>query len=263
MKRSILFAFCLAAASAAFAQVAPPVGKKVTSGFGPRSKEEQKAVQAVIQTQAPDEKIKACEELVTGFPKTDFKSFALELEAEAYQQKGDNTKAMVFAEQALEADPKNYDADNVLANILAATTRETDLDKDQKVAKADKYAHASLDLLATGERPPLYEKVSPEQWAKIKASGESLAYQALGNLALLKKNTDEAVAFFEKGIAANPDPVLMIRVGRALLAAKKPDDAITWFDKAINSPDVTAQIKGIATSDKARAMQAKGPSAAK
>ncbi len=260
MRRLALLAFCLLTAAAAFAQVAT---KKVTNGFGPKSKEEQKAVQAVIQAQAPDEKIKACEDLITGFPATSFKSFALELEAEAYQQKGDNTKALVFGEQALEADPKNFDADNVLANVLAATTRDTDLDKDQKIVKADKYAHDSLDVLETGGKPPLYGNVSDEQWGKIKSLAQASAYQALGNLSLLKKNTDEAVAFFEKGLAANPDPVLMIRVGRALLTAKKPDEAITWFDKAINSADATQQIKGIAENDKARAMQARGPSAAK
>src|ERR1700685_2177786 len=104
MKRLTLLAFCLLAAIAASAQTppAPTAAKKVTNGFGPKSKEEQKAGQAGLSGTNPDEKIKAADALITGFPKTDYRGFALELEADAYQQKGDNTKAVVYGEQALE-----------------------------------------------------------------------------------------------------------------------------------------------------------------
>jgi tetratricopeptide (TPR) repeat protein len=242
----------------AFAQ-APPANtpaapKKVKTGPGPKTTAEQQAIQALLQAQMPDDVVKAAEELVTKFPTTDFKAFALEREGEAYQQKGDNAKAIVFGEQALEADPMNFDADNLLANVLAATTRETDLDKEEKLAKADKYAHDSLTTL-DGPKSWMYGEA---QWTKVKAAATSQAYQALGNAALVRKKTDEAVADFEKGITANPDPVLMIRTGRALLTAKKPDEAIVWFDKAINAPDVPAQIKNIAENDKKRAEQSKG-----
>jgi hypothetical protein len=47
------------------------------------------------------------------------------------------------------------------------------------------------------------------------------------------------------------------------LAEKKNDEAITWYDKVINSADAPAQYKSIAQSDKTRAVQAKGGSAAK
>src|SRR5579872_2680101 len=141
MRRSVIFTICLLATTAAFAQT-PPAGvanKKTKEGPGPKTSGEQQAVQALIQAQAPDDVIKAVDNLITKFPSTDFKAFALEREGEAYQQKGDNAKAIVFGEQALEADPKNFDADNLLANVNAATTRDTDLDKDEKLAKADKY----------------------------------------------------------------------------------------------------------------------------
>jgi tetratricopeptide (TPR) repeat protein len=257
MRRLAILTVCALAATAAFAQApaGPSAPKKVVkTGPGPKTQAEQQAVQALLQAQMPDDVIKACDELVTKFPSSDFKAFALEREGEAYQQKNDNAKAIVYGEQALEADPMNFDADNLLANVLAATTRETDLDKDDKLAKADKYAHDCLTTLE-GPKPWMYAEA---QWPKVKAAATSQAYQALGNAALVRKKTDEAVADFEKGIEANPDPILMIRTGRALLTAKKPDEAITWFDKAINAPDVPAQIKNIAQNDKTRAQQSKG-----
>jgi tetratricopeptide (TPR) repeat protein len=212
----------------------------------------------MIQAQTPDDKIKAVEELTTKFANTDYKSFALEQEAEAYQQKGDNTKAIVFGEQALQADPKNFDADNLLANVTAATTKDTDLDKEEKLTRADKYAHDALDLLNADAKPALQSNLTDEQWKTRKNAAISLSYQALGTTALVRKKNDEAVANFQKGVDAYPDPVLMIRAGRALLAAKRPDDAITWFEKVMNSADAPAQIKSIAQADRVRALQAKG-----
>jgi len=253
MRRSALLTISLLAATALFAQNA----QKKAAGPGPKSQPELQAVQAMLQAQTPDDKIKAVDELVTKFANTDFKSFALQQEAEAYQQKGDSVKAIVYGEQALAADPKSYEPDNLLANVIASSTRDTDLDKEEKLARAEKYANEALEKLKTAEKSPLFN-LTEEQWTKVKAGGTAQAYQALGTIALVRKKNDEAIADFQKGVDASPDPVLMIRTGRALLAAKKPDDAITWFDKAMSAPEANAQIKSIAQSDKSRAMQAKG-----
>ena len=254
MRRSVILTLCLLAAATAFAQQK----KGQNNAFGPKPPAEQPAVAAVLQAQTADDKIKAVDALVEKFPTTVYKAFALEQEAEAYQQKGDNAKAIVYGEQALMADPMNFDAANLLANVIAATTRDTDLDKAEKIARAEKYAHDALDQLKTAPKPPIFGNMSDDQWAKTKKQAEALAWQALGNTALLQKKTDEAIADFQKGVEANPDPILMIRTGRALLAAKKPDDAIEWFDKALNSPDAPDQIKNIAKADKQRAQQTKG-----
>ncbi len=237
----------LCAAGLAFAQ-APPSGKPLPK---PKSRGEQQAVKAMLEAQDPDASIKAADDLVTKYADTQFKSMALYIEADSYEQKGDHVKAMVYAEQALGADPEYLDAMVLLANVLAATTRDTDLDKDDKLARADKLANGAIELLKTAAKPD--PKMPDDKWDHYKKSEEAEAWQALGNAALVRKNTTAAVADYEKGIDANADPLLMIRAGRALLAARKPEDAVTWFDKAINAPGVSDQIKNIATQDKARA----------
>jgi tetratricopeptide (TPR) repeat protein len=265
MKLRTLLTTCLlgalAASGAALAQ-APPAKPAVSTknAFGPKSPAEAQAINAVIQaqTQPPDEMIKAVDALLGKFADTVYKSFALELESEAYQHKGDNAKAIVYGEQALQADPKNFDADNVLANVTAATTRDTDLDKEEKLTKADKYAHDAIDTLEKDGKPPLMANQNDEQWTKTKNGAESLAYQALGTVALTRKKTDEAIEDFKKGIELNPDPVLMLRAGRALMAAKKFDEAIAYDQKVLDLPGAPDQIKNIAKADKERATQTKG-----
>jgi tetratricopeptide (TPR) repeat protein len=262
MIRTSLALAALLSAGAAFAQAPPAVQPSVKvdkkGGLGPKSDAEAQAVKAVMQSQAgtSDEQIAAVEALLNKFADTVYKSFALEIEAEAYQRKNDNAKAIVYAEQALAADPKNYDADNLLANVLAATTRDTDLDKEEKLTKADKYAHDAMAALEEG-KPPLFAKASDAAWARTKAGGDGQAWQALGMVALARKKNDEAIADFQKGIDAFPDPLLMIRLGRALYAMKKYDDAISWDQKVMDSADAPANINSYAQADKARATMAK------
>jgi tetratricopeptide (TPR) repeat protein len=221
----------------------------------PKSRAEAQAVNAMVQAKDPDSAIKAADDLVTKFHDTEYKSMAFYIQADSYQQKGDNAKAIVFGEQALMADPMYIDPMVLLANVLSTTTRDTDLDKDEKLTRADKYANDALMLLATAQKPD--PKMADDKWTSYKNGEIAQAYQALGNDALTRKKTDDAVANYQKGIEAVPDPLLMIRAGRALLTARKPEEAAAWFDKAINAPGVSDQIKNIATQDKARAMAMK------
>jgi tetratricopeptide (TPR) repeat protein len=108
-----------------------------------------------------------------------------------------------------------------------------------------------------GGKPALFAKATDEAWAKTKAGATKQAWQALGLIALDRKKTDDAIADFQKGLEALPDPLLMIRLGRAYYTEKKYDDAVTWDQKVMDSADAPAQYKSIAQADKARATMAK------
>jgi tetratricopeptide (TPR) repeat protein len=248
VKYLALFAICLVTASTLSAQAKKPVR---------RSKGEVTAINTLLMAQTPDDRIKAAEDLITKFADTDFKPFALFQEANAYELKNNHDKAIVYAEQAIAADAKNYDAMILIANVTAAQTKDTDLDMAEKLSHAEKMANDGMEILKTAQKPTIVT-MTDAQWAEAKSGTESLGWQALGTIATVRKKPDEAVADYEKGLALSPDPVLMLRVGRALILAKKYDDAISWFDKANASPDSSAQIKSIATSDKARATALKG-----
>jgi tetratricopeptide (TPR) repeat protein len=241
MKYLALAAICLGAATAAFAQDNNPS----------KSGAEAAAVQAMLQAQTPDDQIKRADELISKYPGTNYKAYALFTEAGAWEQKGDHAKAIAYCEKALAADPKDFDAEILMANVIASNTTDGDPDKADKLARAEKAAKHALDAIKTAPKPHLFQMTDAE-WTNMKNSATSQAWQVLAMAATMEKKADEAIADYEKGLALTPDPGLMIRAGRALEAFQKYDDALGWFDKAIASPEADAQLKYVAAKDKVR-----------
>jgi tetratricopeptide (TPR) repeat protein len=245
MRRFATLTLILFAGSLAFAQTPAPAPKKKVSA------KEAQAYNAMIQAPDNDARIKAANDLITNFADTQFKSTALWMEADAYMRKGDTDKVIVFGEQAIDADPKNYQALVLLAKTYAATTHVNDLDKQEKLAKAEKYANDGLDVLKTAGKP--VPTLTDAQWTEAKNDMNGQLYLALGISAAFHNKMDDAQADFQKVSELDVDPTDLIRAARVLLDVKKPDEAIIWLDKAVASPNATAQIKNIANNDKVRA----------
>src|SRR5581483_5287670 len=116
----------------------------------PKSQKEVEALQAVFKTTTADARIAAAQDVLTKFADTEFKSLMLLTIAQAYQMKGDTDNTIIYSERVLkEGDPKNYEAMLMLAESYAQRTREFDLDKEDKLTKADKYANDALEALKT------------------------------------------------------------------------------------------------------------------
>jgi tetratricopeptide (TPR) repeat protein len=247
MMRLAIAAICLCAAflytgGAAFAQ---------DNSNPAKSAAEATAVQAMLQAQTPDEQIKMADEVVAKYPGTNYKAYALFTEAGAWEQKGDHARAIAYCEKALAADPKDFDAEILMANVIASSTSDSDSDKADKLGRAEKAAKQALDTIKTAPKPRLFQ-MTDKEWASAKNSSASQAWQVLAMTATLEKKADEAVADYEKGLALTPDPGLMVLAGRALEGFQKYDDALGWFDKAIASPNADAQLKDVAAKDKTR-----------
>ena len=142
-------------------------GAAAQKGPAPKSKGEVEALQALQAAGGdPDKSIAAAENLITKFADTDFKSIALYIEADAYQRKGDWDHMLIYAERVLEADPKDFRATLMLANYYATRTRENDLDREEKLGKAEKYANQVIDMMKTAPKPN--PQITDEQWAEAK-----------------------------------------------------------------------------------------------
>src|SRR5271167_3294756 len=76
----------------------------------PKSKKEYDAFMAIQTEKDPDQVAKKADEFLAKYADTQLKTMALDLAADAMQRKGDSVRAVVYAQTALDADPKDYQA---------------------------------------------------------------------------------------------------------------------------------------------------------
>lgn len=263
MKRTILAGILMVAAggSGMVAQKGNQKGAPAQTGQqkGPvaKSKAEQDAVVAMVNAQNPDQLIAAAENLLTKYADTEFQDTALFLEASAYQRKGDADKAQVYAERALAANPKNFQASLMLAESIAQHTRENDLDKEDRLARAEKYANDTIATLNVAEKPN--PQMTDQQWGDIKNDLIAQTHDALGMSAMMRKKYDVAINEFKMSVegAAHPEPAYQVRLASAYSSAGQYDDAIKLAEKVMGETDIPTQIKQVAQSIRATATVAK------
>ena len=202
----------------------------------PKSQKELEALKAWQAATDPDARIAAIENVLTNFADTEFKIFLLQDALQLEERKGDFAQVVFYGERLLEADPKNAFALVTLAGETARHTREFDLDKEEKLAKADKYAKAALEDAKDMRKPRA--DITDAQWEGVQKDVQAQAYEALGQTATMRKKYDDAIADFKQALAvqATPDPATYVRMGQAYEDSGKLDDATDAFDKAINIP---------------------------
>ena len=96
--------------------------------------------------------------------------------------------------------------------MIAGRTRETDIDKDDRLAEATKYANHALETVTDYPAPPT---MPAEQVAKIKDEMRGSAYSALGMAAFTNKKYADSITNFTKSIEVtkeNPDPTVFLRL---------------------------------------------------
>ncbi len=259
MKRMILTGVLAIGAGATCLMAQAPPAAQAPKAPAPKSKAELEALQALQAAgNDPDKAIAACENLITKFADTDFKSVALFIEADAYQRKKDYDHMVIFAERTLEADPHDFRAMLMLANYYATQTRENDLDREEKLGKSEKIANQLIDMMKTAPKPQ--PQITDEQWADARKDVAAEAYNDIGLANLVRKKYDAAAAAFKSAVDANsrPEPAYMVREASALQQAGKNDEAIALCDKVTTVPDVHPQVKSVATAIRAAAVKAGG-----
>lgn len=227
-----------------------------------KSKKEGEALMAIQNATDVDGRLSAIEKLLTGFADTEFKVVVLEMATELATMKNDPVQITIYAERTLEADPNNLVALTQLAKSTAMGTREFDLDKEEKLTKAEGYAKKVLTLAPTTKKTTAM--LTDEQFAARVKDSVSQAHEALAQSALIRKKNDLAIEEYKLALetASMPDPATMVRLGVAYNGMQKYDEAIAILDKAIAASD-NATVKQIAGQEKVKAATAKAAAAKK
>lgn len=209
----------------------------------PKNKSEQEGLIAIQAEQDPAAKIKKIDDFVKKFADTEFKAILYTQAAQIAERMGDGPKVIIYSDLALETDPKAYQPMLMEAGELARSTRENDLDKDEKLAKAEKLAKQALELAPNAVKPN--PQITDPQWDEIKKEFVGDAHRDLGMIATVRKKYDVAVAEYKQAIEIPHDPDIptYIRLAAAYTDNKQPDEALATLAKMPPNPQLAPFVE--------------------
>jgi tetratricopeptide (TPR) repeat protein len=210
---------------------APPHSKAQPQA---KSQEEFNGYQAVAAKADPSEMEAAADDFAKKYPNSELLVAIYSSVMHKYQNINNSDKVLETGHKILKLDPDNIPALAVTSYVLAESTRDTDLDRDQKYAEGLKNAQKVVKDIDTLVVPP---SLTPEQVAGLKAYLISMADSAMGYIEMNQKLYPASEEHFKAAIDANKgvdaDPVVYLRLAVVQDYQKKYNDAMTTIDKAL------------------------------
>ena len=275
MKRAAMMLGVLAIAAFAVAQQQTPAQQKQPAGAAqqgapvtppgkrpPQAKTQPEfdAYNAAIANQKDAAAMeKAADDFATKFPDSELRVLLFKAAMRAYQNANNGDKMLEEAQKLLKVDPDDPEALIASAEVTTEHTRDTDLDKDQRFAKATKDAQHALETIDTDV--PMPANIPQAQIDAYKGLLRSSAYSILGTIQYDQEKYVDAEGYFRKSIdayPAQPDPVVVLRLALALDKQGKYPDALTQANKAVDLTQEGTNAGTTARHERDRLMQLTG-----
>jgi tetratricopeptide (TPR) repeat protein len=262
-----LSAWSLAQSNDKPASQAPAGGQQAptaTQGKRPpaaKTQAEYTAYQAVVALTDPAAQDKAADDFAAKFPDSELRVVVYKSVMHAYQQANNADKMMDAARKVLSYDPDDPEALLGVSQVLAERTRDTDIDKDQRLAEAKKDAERALITVDT-DVPTAGQ--TPERVEQYKGFLRSDAYVILGTLDFNNKAWASAEANFKKSIDALPqnvDPIAVFRLSVALDMQDKIPEALKYANQAVDLTKAGTSAGDAARAEKDRLVKRNGGAA--
>jgi tetratricopeptide (TPR) repeat protein len=212
-------------------QAAAPQGKRPLQAKTQPEFEAYKAAGALTDPVAQE---KAADDFATKFPDSELRPLLYSAVMHTYQQSNNAEKMMDMAKKVLTYDPDNPEALLGIAQVLAERTRETDLDKDQRLGEAKQNAERALKTIET-DIPTAGQP--QERIDAYKGFLRSEAYAILGTISFNAKAWPDAETSMRKSIDAFPqqvDPIAVFRLAVALDMQGKYPEAVKYCNQAVD-----------------------------
>jgi tetratricopeptide (TPR) repeat protein len=287
MKRAAMVLGVLAVAAFAVAQQQTPAQQKQPAGAAQQSagapatppgkrlpqaktQPEFDGYNAAIANQKdPVAMEKAADDFATKFPDSELRVLLFKAAMRAYQNANNGDKMLEEAQKLLKLDPDDPEALIASAEVTAERTRDTDLDKDQRYAKAAKDAQHALETIDTDiPNPALPPNATQSQIDAQKAQMDaykgllrSSAYSILGTIQYDQDKYADAEGYFRKSIdayPAQPDPVVVLRLALALDKQGRYQDALAQANRAVDLTQDGTNAGTTARHERDRLMQLTG-----
>ncbi len=225
-------------------------------GPRPKSMAESEALIAVQSATDPDTRIKAAEKVLMKFKKTEFKEWLLYMMVVSAGEKKDYVEMEIYADRLLEENPEHGLVLVDLGYLIAGQANRDDLDKSERLAKAEGFAKKALRIVPTMPKPN--PEVTDELWLSERKIMMAQIHETLGIVAFMRDDDAGAEESFRKSIATAPRPrgTAYVRLGHALLEQGKYAEAEEASEKAMQAGDIPTSVTRRLRGDIAKAKQA-------
>jgi tetratricopeptide (TPR) repeat protein len=243
------------------AQAAPAGGKRQPQA---KTQEEFKAYQEVASKPDPVSMEQAADAFAKQFPESELRAPLYQNVMLQYQNANNSDKMIEVGRKTLSIDPDNAVALASVASVLATRTRETDLDKEERLAEAKKDASRAIELMTSGAGVPA--SLTPPQADNFKATITSMGYAALGQADFVNNNFAAAEQSLRKSTSIQgiqPDPITWLQLTLTLDREGKYADALQVANDCIKV-SANHPVQQYCTQERDRLQKlAANPSAAK
>lgn len=226
------------AAQPGAAQTAPQQGKRPPQA---KTQPEFDAYKAAAANADPAALEKASDDFATKFPDSELRVLLYRTAMHSYQSANNADKMMQMGRKVLAIDPDDPEASVGVAEVLAERTRDSDIDKDQRLDEAMKLAQHAIESVDTDIAIPA--GTPQEKIDAYKGFVRSSAYSIIGTLQYNRDKFADAEAAFRKSIdvfPSQPDPVVVLRLALVLDKQERYSDALNYAGQAAGlSPENT------------------------
>jgi tetratricopeptide (TPR) repeat protein len=213
------------------AQATAPAGKRPPQAKTQAEFDAYKTANALTDPAAQE---KAADDFAAKFPDSELRVVLWKAVMRSYQRTGNSDKTVETARKGLALDGDDPELLVTVAGELAEKTRDTDLDKDQRLDEAMKMAQKALQTVDTDVAIPA--NTPQEQIDAYKGQLRSFAYSIIGTLEFKKDNFAGAETDLRKSIDAypsQPDPVVVLRLAISLDRQSKYPEALKEANRAV------------------------------
>jgi tetratricopeptide (TPR) repeat protein len=199
--------------------------------------EEEAAYKAFSDTKPEDadKRIQLGEQYVQKYPSGKYDAQVYQGLTTAEYSKQDLSKMYADADKALALNPDDVTVLVLVGWVIPHNYDPNDLAAESRLDKGEKYEKHALEVLAALPKPA---NLTDEQFAKVKAQGESQAHSGLGLIYFRRQDYDQSIAELKKSTAdpANQDATDYYVMGVELTRLKRYSESADAFQKCAAMP---------------------------
>jgi tetratricopeptide (TPR) repeat protein len=177
---------------------------------------------------------KAAADFATKFPDSELRILLYRAAMHSYQTSNNADKMLEMGRKVLKLDPDDPEALVGVAQVLAERTRDSDLDKDQRLDEGTKLAQHAVQTADTDITVP--PGTPQEKVDAYKGFLRSNAYYVLGTIQYTREKYADAEGYFRKSLDAfpsQPDALAVLRLALSLDKQEKYPEALKFANQAV------------------------------